>query len=288
MKPRMDAGGIGFHLCESEEDIRQAFSDLYSQKSCFGEVPETPDVLIQEYISGKEIVINHVSHNGIHEVTDVWAYSKNGATYSYIELINVLTDEYSDAIRYTEKALDALGITYGPSHSEIMLTEKGPLLIETGARPMGHMTTCALSEKVFGHSVIEKIIHSYAYPVDLQDKTYPGYRFSDFMYYTIFMRSFTEGPITGLPVENILSKCRYVKNIRLQDLKESMFLFVTTNLTNSPGSFDLLDADESKLKEWIRIYTLIEKEYPHILYRFDKDTPLSDKETELIRQLTEV
>ena len=40
-------------------------------------------------------------------------------------------------LSYTVKVLDALGFRYGPSHTELMLTPKGPRLIETAARPMG-------------------------------------------------------------------------------------------------------------------------------------------------------
>jgi biotin carboxylase len=32
------------------------------------------------------------------------------------------------------RVLDALGIRFGPAHTELMLTKEGPLLIEIGAR----------------------------------------------------------------------------------------------------------------------------------------------------------
>ncbi len=34
------------------------------------------EVLIQEYIDGTEYVVNTVSCNGKHMVTDIWVYSK--------------------------------------------------------------------------------------------------------------------------------------------------------------------------------------------------------------------
>lgn len=285
MKPRMDAGGIGFHICETEAEIEKAFESLYGQRSCFGENIESPDVLIQEYVTGEEIIVNHVSHNGMHELTDIWTYDKEGAVYSYKEMINVMTAEYSDAVRYTQKALDALGITVGPSHSEIMLTEKGPLLIETGARPMGTMLPCDTTKKVFGHSIMEKIIHSYVYPVQSDSIPVEGCRLSDLKCFVYHIRSYVEGRITGIPVEDILENCPYVTDIRLDILKDTMTVEKTIDLVTSPGSFALIDENEKALREWIELFRIAECKHPHLMFAFENDPPLTEEERELKKRL---
>lgn len=40
-------------------------------------------------------------------------------------------------IEYTRMVLTSLGIKVGPSHFEVMMTTRGPVLIETGARMQG-------------------------------------------------------------------------------------------------------------------------------------------------------
>ena len=285
LKPRMDAGGIGFHLCETEAEIEKAFEGLYGQKSCFGEDLESPDVLIQEYVTGEEIIVNHVSNNGVHELTDIWIYDKYGAIYSYAETINVLTAKYSDVVRYTQKALDALGIRVGPTHSEIMLTEKGPLLMETGARPMGNMLSCDTIKRIFGYSIIEKIIHSYVYPVHSNGVPGDGYRLSDLKCYIYCIRSYVEGRITGVPAEDILKNCSYVTDISLEILKDTMQVEKTIDLVTSPGTFGLVDEDEKALREWIELFRIVEREHPNMLFEFENDAPLTEEEKDLMRRL---
>lgn len=42
-----------------------------------------------------------------------------------------------EVVHYTRQAITALGIVDGAAHTEVMLTARGPVLIETGARLMG-------------------------------------------------------------------------------------------------------------------------------------------------------
>ena len=77
---------------------------------------------------------------GQHIVTDVWRYDKvpvgsKGNAYNYAALVRQPNETEKTLLSYTLKVLDALGFRYGPSHTELMLTPKGPRLIETAARP---------------------------------------------------------------------------------------------------------------------------------------------------------
>ncbi len=66
--------------------------------------------------------------------------------------------------QYLFQVLDALGLRYGPSHSEIMLTAKGPVLIETGARVMGANLPPEFGHSCFGHSQAELVALAYTQP----------------------------------------------------------------------------------------------------------------------------
>merc|ERR1712118_449555 len=46
-------------------------------------------------------------------------------------------DIQDQLVDYTFKMLDAVGFKHGPSHNEIMFTERGPILIEVNARMHG-------------------------------------------------------------------------------------------------------------------------------------------------------
>ncbi|MCE0446307.1 hypothetical protein LT493_20785 [Streptomyces tricolor] len=55
--------------------------------------------------------------------------------YDYEEPVPVGSAEAAPPCRFVGAALDALGVRWGAAHTEVMLTERGPVLIESGARP---------------------------------------------------------------------------------------------------------------------------------------------------------
>merc|ERR1712178_304479 len=57
--------------------------------------------------------------------------------YEYARILPSTGPEQDMLIDYVWKALDALGIKHGPSHSEVIITTDGPCLVETGARMHG-------------------------------------------------------------------------------------------------------------------------------------------------------
>ena len=60
-----------------------------------------------------------------------------------------------------------------------------------------------------------------------------------------------------------------------------MTLKITTDLQSSPGTFGIIDSDEAKLREWIRMFETVEKEHPQILFTRENDAPLTKEELEL-------
>jgi biotin carboxylase len=99
-------------------------------------------MLVQEYVTGTEFVVDSFSYEGIHTFTDVCRYKKidNGphmAVYDSMEWIPVDEAEVPALLDYTRRVLDAIGMRFGAAHVEVMLTESGPRLIEVNARPHG-------------------------------------------------------------------------------------------------------------------------------------------------------
>ncbi|NCC25815.1 MAG: methyltransferase domain-containing protein [Deltaproteobacteria bacterium] len=140
LKPPKSAAADGVHICRTEEEIRRAFLELKQKRTIFGSTLD--QILAQEFALGSEVVVNTVSCQGRHRVSDLWRYSKaitpeGRSVYDAAWLVQDFGPETDHILDYARSVLDALDIGFGPAHAEIMLTAHGPVLIECGARPMG-------------------------------------------------------------------------------------------------------------------------------------------------------
>ncbi|MGJ5892862.1 ATP-grasp domain-containing protein [Streptomyces niveiscabiei] len=140
VKPLRGALGHGVTFCDTPEDSAAALKALRNTVSAFGE-PIT-EIVAQEYLIGAEYIVNTVSCDGVHHVTDVWSTDRvtaNGVRDLVVAQILLRSDDPSVTrlVPYARQVLDALGVRYGPAHLEIKLTPDGPRLVEAGARPSG-------------------------------------------------------------------------------------------------------------------------------------------------------
>jgi len=99
-------------------------------------------MLVQEYATGTEYVVDAFSHGGVHTITDVCRYRKmaNGpymAVYDSMEWLPPDEPGIAELVGYTKAVLDAVGLRNGAAHVEVMRTAAGPRLIEINARPHG-------------------------------------------------------------------------------------------------------------------------------------------------------
>jgi len=140
VKPVESAGSEGVKLCRSKADAEAHFHLLMGAQRKVGSFGAA--VLVQEYLRGKEYVVDHVSRDGVHKTVMLWVYDKrpcNGAAFVYFGMVPVPMDSPVawTLINYTRGVLDALGIRNGPSHGEIMMTDDGPCLVEMNCRAHG-------------------------------------------------------------------------------------------------------------------------------------------------------
>jgi biotin carboxylase len=106
----------------------------------FGEVDDR--LLVQEFVTGTEYVLDTFSDGGHHGLVDVCRYRKvdNGphmAVYDVMQWVPHDDPAVPVLLAHARAVLDAVGMRFGAAHVEIMLTGDGPLLIELGARPHG-------------------------------------------------------------------------------------------------------------------------------------------------------
>eukprot|EP00536_Pseudo-nitzschia_multiseries_P009359 jgi/Psemu1/22964/gm1.22964_g len=140
LKPNEVAGSEGVKLCNSFEEAKEHFEVLMrSQSQVDG---ACPSVLCQEFLRGKEYTIDHVSRDGVHKTTMSWVYDKrplHGSEFVYFGTLPVDSDspEAKILIPYVRGVLDAMEISNGASHAEVMMTPDGPCLIEMNVGPHG-------------------------------------------------------------------------------------------------------------------------------------------------------
>lgn len=117
LKPTESAGSDGVKLCPSYEEAKDHFHQLMSSQLVNG--GDCGMVLCQEFLRGKEYVVDHVSLDGVHKTMMVWVYDKrerNGSAFVYFGCVPIEADseEANLIIPYVRKTLDVLGVKNGP------------------------------------------------------------------------------------------------------------------------------------------------------------------------------
>eukprot|EP00743_Colponemidia_sp_Colp-15_P000476 GILK01000539.1.p1 GENE.GILK01000539.1~~GILK01000539.1.p1 ORF type:complete len:431 (-),score=64.17 GILK01000539.1:199-1491(-) len=164
VKPTCSLGTDGVFFCNDEREVENACLRVLGKVNPAGQVNEA--VVIQEFLNGTEYVVDTVSHNGEHHVTDVWRYTKqchNGSKFVYhgTQLLPYDTPERERLQKYVFDCITALGIRYGPTHCEIMwVPEEGPILVEVNSRMHG-ASGPKIAHLCKGHSQIDLTLDVY-------------------------------------------------------------------------------------------------------------------------------
>ncbi|ASW53287.1 hypothetical protein CIK06_02455 [Plantactinospora sp. KBS50] len=140
IKPPKSASTDGVIKVPGAEDWRAVFDRQLGRVNQFGEVDDR--LLVQQFVTGTEYVVDTFTRDGWHTLVDVCAYGKtvNGphmAVYDTMRWVEPEDPAVAVLLPYVSAVLDAVGVRFGPAHVEVMLTADGPLLIELGARPHG-------------------------------------------------------------------------------------------------------------------------------------------------------
>ncbi|WP_454780323.1 ATP-grasp domain-containing protein [Legionella sp. WA2022007384] len=164
IKPPISAGSDKVFHISTKGDWQKAFHQVLTEPSKLtGKMNDT--VVVQEEAIGTEYAVGTVSANGSHYLTHLIKYNKtsfNGrkTVYDHVEFIAFDEEAHGDLFAYTKDALDALGIRWGAAHTEIILTEHGPRLIETGARMCGGPVV-GFAREATGSSQADKLVEIY-------------------------------------------------------------------------------------------------------------------------------
>ncbi len=119
--------------------------------------------VIEEFVTGCEISVETISYMGKHTILQITDKVTTGAPY-FVELEHhqpsSLPAEIQDRVKtIVLKALDALHIRYGASHSELKITENGDIkVIEIGARMGGDFIGSDLVKLSTGYDFLKGVI----------------------------------------------------------------------------------------------------------------------------------
>lgn len=167
VKPISGGASVGVYICEDESQFREAVrQDLENSSDATG---IKGSVLLQEYVDGTEYIVNTVSCKGRHKVTATMVYEKKlisgkARIYRTANTLSPDSEIGKSIIEYTLQVLDALGLECGPAHTEIMVDEKGPVLIEVNLRLCGMVLKGSWLRKVLGESESTTSLKSYLHP----------------------------------------------------------------------------------------------------------------------------
>lgn len=155
MKPTDNAGSHGVVLAHGFEDLLQSYE--YSRASA-----RHGRVIIEEYLKGDEVSVEVMVVDGQVNVLQITDKLTTGAPH-FVEMGHSQPSrhpiETQQAIKELAiQACKAVGIDQGPAHVEMMVTKRGPVMIELGARMGGDNITTSLVPLSTGIDMVKATI----------------------------------------------------------------------------------------------------------------------------------
>jgi biotin carboxylase len=156
VKPTDRSGSRGVKKVENLSDLQGAVQRAKNE-SFAGQA------IIEEYITGDEVSVESISWEGKHYILAITDKVTTGEPY-FVELEHhqpsQLSDEVQENIKTeTIKALNALNVNYGASHSEFIITQEGKVYaIEVGARMGGDFIGSDLVRLSTGYDFVKAVI----------------------------------------------------------------------------------------------------------------------------------
>ena len=156
VKPTDRSGSLGVAKVEREEDLLMAIETAL-------DCSFKREAVIEEYIEGREISVEFISYKGVHYPLQITDKVTTGAPH-FVELehhqpADLTKEKYVEIYDLTRRALNALGVTNGASHSEYKITADGKVYVmEIGARMGGDFIGSDLVQLSTGYDFMKGVI----------------------------------------------------------------------------------------------------------------------------------
>ncbi|MDI9529203.1 MAG: ATP-grasp domain-containing protein [Candidatus Cloacimonadota bacterium] len=156
VKPIDRSGSLGVTKVETMDHLENA---VHKAKS----ISLTGQVIIEEFIEGREFSVEFISYQGIHHYLTITDKVTTNEPY-FVEIAHhqpadISRDVEKRIISEVKKALDALGIKNGASHSEVKITKEGIIrVIEIAGRMGGELIGSDMVENSTGYDFVKGVI----------------------------------------------------------------------------------------------------------------------------------
>jgi biotin carboxylase len=142
VKPRGMGASIGVVLARTEDEVRTAFHTA-EDSSYDGNTAYHGGALVEEYLSGPEISVDGSVVDG--EYLPMFLARKRIGMYPYFEELGHVLDGDDalladpELLRVLRTAHTAIGYSSGITHTELKLTDRGPVIVEINGRLGGDL-----------------------------------------------------------------------------------------------------------------------------------------------------
>lgn len=146
-KPSLGAGSTGVRLVSGRAELERAYQEAVAATGPFLQVDDRflleerllleadGDTEYAAYVSVESLLVEGETHHLV--VTDRLRLWHGYAEEGLILPSRLPAERQADVIACAERAIRAVGLTSGAVHTEVALTERGPVVIEVNARAGG-------------------------------------------------------------------------------------------------------------------------------------------------------
>lgn len=133
VKPNGGVASVGVSVARTPADLDECFARAAAEHGAFS----SSGVLVERFFEGPQFSVEGFSEDGEHVFVAI--ARKYSDPVTLVELGHVLpapltSEEVKLIHHYAGEVLDALGVRFGPTHTEFVLTSEGPRIIETHLR----------------------------------------------------------------------------------------------------------------------------------------------------------
>jgi len=269
LKPINSAGSDNIHICTNAAEVAHAFATIKSSRNIF--LAQNEQVLVQQYLDNSdffselksdkgrdvdiEYCVNTVSVDGQHFVSEIIRVYRTriGAApvHDYNQLMCPVDnqDVYRRLSEYVFSVLDALGIKQGVGHSELMIVNDEPVLLETAARMPGGIDLSAYT-RALGHNQLNLWVESLINPQGFLEYRAQPRKKLYFHSSCVFLIARASGTIRQRPD---ISVWKHIPGLHSIKIQHEGVLSETNSLENSPGHVFILDKDRSSIQDSIQL-----------------------------------
>ncbi|MEU8286169.1 ATP-grasp domain-containing protein [Micromonospora sp. NPDC048905] len=260
VKPAASAGSEGVYFCTDEAQARAATAKLLGATNAMGQPNDS--LLVQEQLVGQQYFVNSVSLDGRHHIHEIWRDDRffiDGRPVYDRQVLLDGTGAIEGVLRpFVEKVLDALGVRTGPAHTELLVDDRGPVLIESGARLEGGVTPAG-PERATGVSQLSLTVERYTDPDRFARRIGAGYQRQRALMVVCLV-----APHDGTVAEGAAQRLAEIPSVfcgSALDLLPGTPVHRTIDLFTSPGHLYLIAEDPSQLEDdYQRIRALEQKD----------------------------